>query len=168
MDPRNFQGYIAEHVKMEDSFLDHVQPYCQCYLEKNNYKDIFAIDFRLMEDPEIGPPLVVAWIDFEVRNNTIFDFDTIYVPFRDHDQEGERKKIDVYRQYPKRSYHLAWRFSETRGILIRADTILESPLIKISDKKTDRILTCFNVPKRKTLTVTPEDLIPTILEWSRR
>jgi len=168
METRNFQGFIAENVKKEDFFLDQIQPYCQCYIEKNNERDIYAIDFRIMEDPEVGPPLIVAWIDFEARDNNIWDFETIHVPLRDHDQEGERKKIEVYRNYPKRAYHLAWKFSIFRGILIRADAVLESPEVEITDKKTGRQLTCFDVPKRKTLIVTPEDLIPTILEWSRR
>jgi len=160
MDPR----------KLEDVFLKRVQPYCQCHLEKNNDKDSYAIDFKLTErTPETrGFPLILAWIDFEARNTNLQSFSTIHVPLRDHSQEGERKKIEVYRRNPKKSFHLAWEFSKSTGYLIRADAVLMSPEKEVYDTYTERQLTCFDVSKKRTWLVTPEDLIPTILEWLRR
>lgn len=154
MNQKERREYIEKYTRLEQLFIQKLEPY-GCYrIVRNNDEDHFLIDLKLIAKTSAGI-FDLAWLDLEARGNDLSEFNTIHVPKKATESQRDRGKSTFYFNHQKTSFHISWNMGHGWGYLVRADGITPSDIVKVYDSKTQREVFCFDVPilrcKRATL-----------------
>jgi hypothetical protein len=158
---------INRYVKREKEFLKNI-PSFSLELCSNTDEDRFALDFKLVRKIDGLLDSVVALVDLEIREGyDLCQFNTIHVPLYDYvdGRKVLRKKIETYRRFYYKSFHLVWQPEYNRGFIIQAYDIISASVVEhIVSKNTGRVLDVYDVPVDKCVRVTKEQIIPIIMK----
>jgi len=164
-DERGRLGY--DPIEKEGEFIKLISPYNGCMLDHSNQDKgkKYDIDISVFDKNWN----IIGWIDLETRTNTLSTFSSIHVPvysFKDYWYEINKKispKVIHYQKYPKRSFHVSWSIYENRFFLIRGYDVINSPQIETYDRKRNRKIFVFDVPKSNYIEVNKDNLIKVFL-----
>lgn len=166
-------GY--DPLEAEHEFLEMIKPYKNYVIEKNNEKNIYAIDFKIRgKDAK-----VITCFDLETRKDSLKSYikreATIHVLLNSrmaYIKKGINvpcNKIEDYRKHPDKAFHLAWCRGAPRSIefpemyLIRGKDIIASPVKDIVDREGYPIK-LFDVPMLKVIPVDDNTFLKTITD----